>query len=198
MMFATQRTPSIVTLLYLVLCAGGAVGAADGRSRRPDPKQVSRIVKVLDDTPVPTRLKKDDLAERQRVVTMLTAVGEYPTPAIRSAVKQFLDRRRPDDLDEQSKVFLLNRCIFAVPEREPRDPPWFHSWAIESSDLDNFMRPLALDAEGRIVFEGSFLFYIGPPYLALREFDSFESRFGRRRVKAPGEAAAHRSGAAEK
>jgi hypothetical protein len=154
--------------------------------------QISQILGVLESCPTPTKLRKDDATARGELLTTLHVIDQYPSKTIRVAVKRFLTKH-PGNLDESSKIVVLNRLVFAVPQKEPPHAAGFHCWGISSSDPANYMRPLAVDARGEIIFEGEFLFYIGAPYLALEEFDYFQRRFGRRGARSPDDRAKNRS-----
>jgi len=180
------RPPSpwlpIVGLLFFLSAITPDDGFAAEQRGKVDATKVSQILRILDECPLPTKLPPTEAEERQQLLSTLQAIGGYPTPTVRAAVKQFMATHWKSR-GQQSKVFLLNRCVFAVPEVAPKDALYFDSWAFKTADPLNYMCPLALDSRGEIAFVGSFSFYIGPPYRGLAEFDYFEQRFGRRRME---------------
>ena len=97
-----------------------------------------------------------------------------------------------DDLPPASKIFVLLRLLFDVPEEYPRDEArFFGGWIIlrvrEDGDwtMDdpptregtvNMLWPLGYE-DGRLVLKGTIFAYRGFPYDGLWEYDYFASRF---------------------
>ena len=89
----------------------------------------------------------------------------------------------PQDTSLWSRVFLLNRYLFQVPEISPIDGHLFGGWAgtpVENG-MVNRLWPFSYDGQNRLQLVGEFEGYYGPPYRGLDEFDYFQKKFGLRR-----------------
>jgi hypothetical protein len=84
-----------------------------------------------------------------------------------------------------SRLYVLSRYIFNVPERAKFDSPTFGGWmgVPHNSEEINLLWPLSYDQQGNLALTGQFGGYMGDDYLAIQEFDYFRSAYGARRNK---------------
>ncbi len=107
---------------------------------------------------------------------------------LRAAIRAFEDAHRnaPDSTRQLSRIYLLLRAIFNVPDWMARtDAGVFGGWNHPSvgkpgQPAFRIAWPLAVDDAGRLVVEGEFTGYRGMPYDATAEFDFLAARFDRR------------------
>jgi hypothetical protein len=87
------------------------------------------------------------------------------------------------DTAAMSRIYVLNRYVFAVPRRRPLGSRRFGSFMgipHDERSVDEWW-PLARDARGRWKLTGRFEGYAGEDYQALEEFDYFRREFGPRK-----------------
>src|SRR5690348_14361681 len=60
--------------------------------------------------------KPDDAEGRARILTCLERLSKCETPVLREAVRRYVAQEREFGPDAWSKVYVLNRYIFNVPE----------------------------------------------------------------------------------
>jgi hypothetical protein len=110
------------------------------------------------------------------------------TRVVREAIAKFIETRRAAtsySVDEWSKLFVLNRQLFNVPERfELGSPPSASGWqdVPQGENWINLLWPFTVDALGNPRLTEPFGGYLGGAYGALEQFDLFEKHFGRRIV----------------
>ncbi len=99
-------------------------------------------------------------------------------------IVRFLDAAARDTnqpIDAWSKIYVLNRFYFDVPDSETASKvKYFGGWGIppQGKELVNILWPLAVNASGKIYLKGAFGGYTGDSYDALGEFDYFLSGYG--------------------
>jgi len=86
-----------------------------------------------------------------------------------------------------SKLFVVNRYLFDVPEFTPLNQRRFGAFAgvPVHGDLVNELWPWQVDARGEIRLIGFFRGYVGETYLALQEAVAFKRRYGLREKREP-------------
>jgi len=112
----------------------------------------------------------------------LDALSRYDTPSLREAFAEYLSEST-DQMAHEQQLFLANRYLFNVPEwvNEERSLG-FGGWlGIPREDKRvNLLWPLHRDSSGRLQLLGRSIGYLGPPFLAIDEFDYLEKEYGRR------------------
>ena len=101
------------------------------------------------------------------------------------AVYNAYARIRADHISHSSKLYLLLRLLFDVPEEYPADAArFFGGWVgledprrtLPESETVNLLWPLGYQDQ-QLVLKGTFWLYFGLPYNGLGEYDYFVSRF---------------------
>lgn len=149
--------------------------------------EVAAVLRLLETSPDPALLEKADRAERRAVVVALRRIAKRDLHVIREAMWRYarerdLDFMKHDD-PELTRLFVLNAYLFNCPEKAPANAAFFPGWGGIPYDGEyvNPMWPLSYDAQGRIVLTGRFRGpYFGPSYAALRAFDCYREKYGRR------------------
>lgn len=128
-----------------------------------------------------------DPDSRVKILSELEVVNRQDTQDLRQAVNLYWTRevisKPSDELEAASRLFVLNRYVFNVPEWIPQGSKGYGVWKgvpVQDGNI-NLMWPLSL-REGHIDLLGNYAGYWGPPYLGLDEFDDFTSRYGRRNL----------------
>lgn len=169
---------SSVSTAELVIVGKTAVEAT-GRAPVPSGSQVADILAAC---PAWTSLQPHDLQGKTSVLRCMKQASKIPIRALRKQLVAFVGAN-VDSTAQLSKVFLLNRSIFAVPARVPWSE--FRSlgaWCGVPSDATgvNVLWPLSVSSAGELAVTGAYQGYFGPPYRALQEFDRFSSMYGMR------------------
>lgn len=123
-----------------------------------------------------------------KILYVLRRIGTYPTDVIRGGIKLFIyqcKKEKSYSLEEQSKVYLLNRYLFQLPRSVPRQElRFFGGWITpELGKTANPSWPLVYDSRLRLVIKGKFGGYMGDEYRAIEEFDYFSENYSRRKLK---------------
>ena len=117
-----------------------------------------------------------------KIQSCLTEIAEHDITLIREALSKLLS---DDDVSTAtlSRVFLLNRFLFEVPESSSLDYKIFGGWVGIPIDAGKINRlwPISRDAKGNLIIVGEFGGYFGHRYQALEEFDWFHHTFGLRK-----------------
>jgi hypothetical protein len=124
-------------------------------------------------------------------------ISTYDVRQIRAGFSIYMKRHGkrgdPEGFSTDTKLFVLTKYLFNLPEILPRDA-WrgrgFEGiWVgLPRSDKGVSIRwPWSEDVNGEWHLTGRFLGYFGPPYEPLRAFDGYLANFGRRdqRVRRP-------------
>jgi hypothetical protein len=150
----------------------------------PSAKRASRLIDSL-----PTWMDAGaNQQARNALITRLRRIDAFHSDVIRGGIELYIDQRKRAksySVDEESKLYLLNRYLFRLPRfvvvgqfrifggwdipirAERFDPSW----------------PFAVRPSG-LVLEGTFAGYYGDEYLALDEFDYFKQNYRRRKPPA--------------
>lgn len=139
-----------------------------------------QIMRLLESCPSWTVPPPNDVA-KAKILDHLAKISAYNTTLIYEAVKKYSAMHR-DDLEALSKILLLNRFLFAVPQWVPVDTPLFGSWrhSVENGQI-SLLWPFSVRSDGTLVLTGEFSGYTGEPYQAREEFDFFSKNYGQRR-----------------
>jgi len=131
--------------------------------------------------------------ERARLVETIVEICRLETPMLREVVASFMDDLKPNkpdvnEVDEWSKIYILNRIAFDVPPEYPlgggRDEiGFFGGWAgVPVDDRKVKLRwPVDYGQQGLVSITGEFGGYFGDKYQGVLEFDAFAERFERRK-----------------
>ena len=146
-------------------------------------KTKSTISKMINSSPAWTLTCGDE--EGRALIQVAKSISEYSKPEIRDGIEEFISviQNRNDYVDQASKVYLVLRAIYDLPESIPIEQVksyggWVrHSTTSESTDFD-LQYPLRYNPENQsLTFIGQFDGYLGAEYDALGEFDYFDSNF---------------------
>jgi hypothetical protein len=170
---------SVTTMVALVLTMLSV-------SARASDATINRVVRTLETCPAWTSAS-DDLS-RKRILVCLESISKNDLNVVRMAMERYIRikmKRNSYDVDSMSRLYLLNRYIFDVPEKAEFSRPTFGGWmgVPHSSQEINLLWPLSFDRNGKLALTGRFAGYLGDDYLALEEFDHFQQTYGERRRK---------------
>ena len=155
--------------------------ASDQPGMRRD--SVSDVVSALESCPA----WSDPKASGDAILATLGELSGLSTSVLRAGIERFVTRyrsRNDYDVNNMAKLFVLNRFVFAVPEKEIYGGPFFGGWQGVPHDQQqmNPMWPLAFAKNGKLQLVGKYSGYSGHPYLAVQEFDHFLVKYGRRQL----------------
>jgi hypothetical protein len=149
-------------------------------------KEVEALIKGI---PAWSKLSPSDEKGRRKVMAAMKKLSQYDLNVLRKAMENFIAKKRQSrggyDVDDMSRLFILNRYLFNVPDKVPIGAPHFGAFAGVPSDAHsvNDLWPLSFDASGKLILSGNFAGYFGDDYLALEEFDHFAKKYGARHTK---------------
>ena len=136
--------------------------------------------------PAWTNFDPNDRGAAQDIIRGLNELAHEEIPVLRKAVSEFVLAHRKANtysVAQMSRIFLLNRYIFAVPSESNRNEVHlFGGWIGVPHDEQktNCLWPFALANKGDLELIGKYRGYNGEQFQALEEFDDFAERFGRR------------------
>ena len=146
----------------------------------------SRVVATLNGCPAWSRLSATDKDDRLAILQCLHQLAKEDSVALREGIEIFVANRRSQNdysVDAMSKLFLLDRYVFAVPaQSELSEARFFGGWIgvpVDGANV-NLLWPFEVGAHGQLALVGDFGGYNGDDFQAIEEFDYFSSRFGRR------------------
>jgi hypothetical protein len=132
--------------------------------------RVARIIREIPPWAPARRASLDEIEQR------LEPLREIPLSAIRQGMEVYIAHslsKERYDVEEMSRVFLVNRYVLAIPERIPATQNRaFGGWIMPSDESVTSIWPFPM-WEGRLQLTGQFRGYFGAPYDALGEFDHF-------------------------
>lgn len=114
-------------------------------------------------------------AQRDRYVAVAAAVQRHEPAAVERAIGDFLSRRSgPGNSEDETRIFLLLRVVFELPEHVPADERasfkgWVNWPAPAPDGTVSLAWPIAWAADGPVVvapYEG----FEGPEYAAVEEY----------------------------
>jgi hypothetical protein len=150
----------------------------------PAAKRAGRLIDSL-----PTWMDASDSQQaRTALMTRLRRIDAYHSDVIRGGIELYIDERKRAksySVDEESKLYLLNRFLFRLPRFvEMGQFPFFGGWDIPiRGERFDPSWPFTVKPSGPVL-EGTFAGYYGDEFLALREFDYFRQNYRRRKPPA--------------
>jgi hypothetical protein len=147
----------------------------------------SELVELLRRMPAWSDLPRDGgAAEREEIEENVRRISGYDVADIAAAVEQFVEQAAASptgfDVSAMSKLYVLNRYLFAVPPRTKLGSPRFASFRGVPVDGDQLeeLWPWSIDTRGDLHLTGTFAGYSGESFQALREFEHFRDTYGLR------------------
>lgn len=175
-----------VFLCVSVCIAVGASAIALWIHMRPSLSDTNPTVSLIERLPAWTGMKLGS-TESVRMMSALEEIDKQETTVLREAVQCYWEREvlgKADSLEAESRLFILNRFIFNLPRVvDGRTIRIYGGWEGLPIHADGTSVDLAwpfASRSGRLTLVGTYEGYCGDVYLALHEFDAFNSRFGRR------------------
>jgi hypothetical protein len=147
---------------------------------------IDRAVATIAASPAWSDLAPDDEAGRREILASLDSLARYDLATLRAAVSRYVEERHARnayDVAAMSRLYVLDRYLFAVPPRRPLGERRFAAFAgipHDETTVDEWW-PLSRSDAGHWTLTGRFRGYTGEDYQALEEFDYFNERFGRRK-----------------
>lgn len=193
-----QPTLYLATLFALltatVACSGlgqrGEVrNMGQNKSTTPessDTSTIDTVAREIDRCPAWSELRKGDDATRQQIMNCLERLANYDPAVIRQAMEKYISIKRSQkafDVSAMSRLYVLNRYLFKVPEKANFERSTFGGWmgVPHDSQSINLLWPFTVDEKGKLTLTGQFSGYVGDDYLALQEFNYFNEKYGVRR-----------------
>lgn len=117
-----------------------------------------------------------------KIMECLALVSENNVIMIRKAIVLMFSKHTQGTA-LWSRVFLLNRYLFRVPEKSPIDEHLFGGWVGTpvGEGMVNRLWPFSYDSQKDLQLVGEFEGYFGHGYKGLDEFDYFHRKFGLRK-----------------
>jgi len=118
--------------------------------------------------------------QREMLLGAILFISHHDITKIREAVRLYTLEAEgsPTELDMLSKVFILNRYVFAIPEKLD-DAPVGAGWARPNGSIVSTVWPIAITDSGAKIIDGPHGFF-GGSYNALSEFDRFNQIYSHR------------------
>lgn len=148
--------------------------------------EVEVLVEQISSMPAWSDLSSDNDEDRRQVIEILQAIARAPAEIIRQAVEAYIEQTaRAEagyDVSAMSRLYVLNRFLFNVPDKVELGRPRFGSFFGIPSEGNtvNELWPLSKGVDGKFVLDGQFGGYFGESYLAVQEFDHFNNEYGPR------------------
>jgi hypothetical protein len=181
-------------LLSTILATTLAVSPVAVRAEKPRTDTIESVLRIAD---AELRLEKmpswvatpDNKLDEVGIETMkvMRMVASLPEAEVRKVIARFLARNEGTghEVEGWGKLYVLNRCYFAVPEKERRsEVKFFAGWSVPvDEEWVHVLWPLEMtpDGELRLARQCACSTYTGPPYRALAEFDFFSKKYGVRK-----------------
>ncbi len=197
-------------LVVVLVWAAVLVFAPSCTPERPDdsrPTQgnggaaVDEVVQMLVDMPAwgSFSVYGDYGEEEAEIERVARAIAAYDLDVIRAAFQRYGDQEWAEPggagMWADTKLYVLNKFLFDLPETVRRDSPHFRpfgGWGglpitgdplqPDPSDEMSMRWPWSEDESGTWRLTGRYGGSMGPPYLAMEAFDFYRKEFGRREV----------------
>lgn len=148
---------------------------------------VNYVIKALESCPA----WSDANADSNKILTTLKNLSTNDTATLRIAIENFVASCRSEqryDISNMSKLFVFNRLLFALPEREKFSGRFFGGWEGVPHDKFemNMLWPLSHSKDGELLLTGKYSGYSGDRFFAVQEFDYFLAKYGRRQPQQGG------------
>ena len=147
----------------------------------PGAKRATRLIESF-----PTWMEANASQQaKTALMTRLKRIDALHSDVIRGGIELYIDqskRAKSYSVDEESRLYLLNRYLFKLPRLVPvGEFPFFGGWDIPvDGERFNPSWPFVVKPSG-LVLEGAFSGYYGDEYMALDEFDYFRQMYRRRK-----------------
>jgi hypothetical protein len=167
--------------LLLPVFAGGSLEPADSAQATPPGRD--EAIQLLRTCPA----WSDAKANRNQIVVCLRRLSQCDSAILRAVTKAFVAECRANGtytIAAMSKLFVLNRFVFNVPEHAKFSGPFFGGWeGVPHDEREmNVMWPLSHGKDGQLELSGAYGGYSGERFRALEEFDFFLRKYGRRSI----------------
>jgi hypothetical protein len=120
----------------------------------------------------------------EKLIGALNPLLSKKTEDLRIGISKYIETLNDGNkLAGYSKIFVLNRLLFNVPDREDLNKANFlGGWGGVPFDdkYVNMMWPIGKNTKGRFILVGYFSSYLGVEYAAIEEFDYLNKNYGRR------------------
>jgi hypothetical protein len=131
----------------------------------------------------------DNGKARKQIVKLLEEIRQYPLDVVRAGIKQYVSKKQESatgyDVAEMSRLYLLNKYIFVIPEKVPFGlARFFGGWSgiPHGSEGTELLWPFSKNPDGTLSLTGDFGGYNGPKYAAIDAFDYYREVFGKRKM----------------
>jgi hypothetical protein len=187
---AARIAIEVVVLASCLAGVGACISCAGAGSTAPGPnsdttRTADGLVTSLRRAPGWASIGRDGAGERRELLEALTSVAKDRPEVVRQAIVAYLTEEGSErHVDMWSKVYILNRIMFAVPQSEQIGKvEYFGGWVGAPHDTVhwNLLWPVGID-DGVMRIDGDFSGYFGPEYRAIAEFDRFQGMYGLRNI----------------
>jgi len=181
---------TLFVLLTTTMACSGLEQPGEVRSMGQNKSSTSESSKASADTvareiercPPWSELREGDDATRQQIMKCLEQTANYDLVIIRQAMEKYVSIKRSEkafDVSAMSRLYVLNRYVFDVPEKASFERSTFGGWmgVPHDSSSINLLWPFTVDERGKLTLTGQFSGYSGDDYLALQEFDYFKEKY---------------------
>jgi hypothetical protein len=148
--------------------------------------RTDQIEQLLDEMPSWSMLTPEDTILSLKIASYLWDIQKYKTDEIQQAVSSYLEKSKASasgyNTAIMSKLYVLNRFIFRVPEWIESGNPRYASFRgiPQKGEMINELWPLSINSSGDLSITGIFGGYAGESFQALEEFESFNKLYNRR------------------
>lgn len=153
---------------------------------QPNQALADTVAREIGLCPPWSELNKGDDATRGQIMKCVEQIASNDLPVIRSAMEKYVSlksSKKAFDVAAMSRLYVLNRYVFDVPEKASFERSTFGGWmgVPHDSQWINLLWPFTVDEKGKLTLIGQFSGYLGEEYQALKEFDYFNEKYGVRR-----------------
>ena len=183
--FQAQAKQAISTNKNKSLSRKWSSAPAGGNQQvEPSPSTVAREIESCFPW---SELRESDDEARKQIMTCFGKIASYDLVMIRLAIEKYVSTKRSQkafNVAAMSRLYVLNRYLFNVPEKARFEKGTFGGWMGVPADSEsiNLLWPFTIDEAGTLTLTGQFHGYMGDDYLALKEFDDFNKKYGGRKI----------------
>lgn len=180
-------------ILLLILLTVAFIGCK--KSDDVCPMEAKEIVEKLETCPAwseiypSSEMYPDNAKARKQIVKLLEEIRQYPLDIVRTGIAEYVSKKQNSatgyNVAEMSRLYLLNKYIFAIPEKVPFGLLRFlGGWLGTPYDSEgrDVLWPFSKSSDGTLLLTGDFGGYKGPKYAAIDAFDYYHRVFGKRKV----------------
>ena len=159
------------------------------------PEEANEIVQRLESCPAwngiypGSAMYPDNTKARKQIVKLLEEMRQYPLDIVRAGIAKYVSEKQKSatgyNIAEMSRLYLLNKYIFAIPEKVPFGlVRFFGGWSgiPHGSEGTELLWPFSKNPDGTLSLTGDFGGYYGPKYAAIDAFDYYCEVFGKRKM----------------